>query len=73
MCLTGGVKVLISEVMDPVSQKTCAPTSRKGVEHSLSGMKGNFPFREPQEVPLGKGMRVLIDMLLAFCITLHQT
>ena len=39
--LDRGVKVIISEVMDPVSQKTCAPTSREGFEHSLSGMKGN--------------------------------
>ena len=39
--LGGGVKLIIPEVMDPVSQKTCAPTSRKSFEHSLSGMKGN--------------------------------
>ena len=39
--LDGGVKLIIPEVMDPVSQKTCAPTSRKSFEHSLSGMKGN--------------------------------
>ena len=25
----------------------------------------NFPFREPQKVPLGTGMRVLTDMLVS--------
>ena len=39
--LDWGVKLIIPEVMDQVSQKTCAPTSRKDFEHSLSGMKGN--------------------------------
>ena len=41
MCLRGGVKLIIPEVMDPsFSEDLCTYLSEK-FEHSLSGMKGN--------------------------------